>query len=99
MKATTPPLTFAFLGHRLVQGVAIETLLASLTALPLRVAEALQTAAGQVVAGAHRVGVRVPAAVAPSAGSNRSRLAQGVAVGTVLALLTAHTCRGLGEEE
>ena len=83
----------------MVQGVAIETGPAPLAALSLSVAEALQAAARQVVAGAHRVGVRVPAAVAPSAGLDRPRLAQGVAVETVLALLTAQTCRGDGEEE
>lgn len=87
-------LTLALLARCLLQGVAIETPLASLAVVALCVPHALKTPPGEVVAYPHCVEVHVAVAVAPHTGSNRPGLSQGVTIVTVFAHLTAHPCTG-----
>lgn len=98
LQAPARILTSALLSGGLAQGIAIVTRHAALAVVALRVAQAFQTPAGDVVADPHRVQVHVAVALASPAGPRWAGLAQGVAIVTIFALLTAHPCSERGKK-
>lgn len=76
----------------LVERIAVETLLTSFAVVALCVSETFEARPSDVVTQAQRVEVYVAIALASDAGTNRSRLSEGVTIVTIFTHLTAGSC-------
>lgn len=90
--------TSAFFPSCGIQGVAVVTPPAAFAVVALRVAQAFEAPPADVVTHSQRVWVRVAVAVALLTRTGWPGLSEGVTIVTVFTHLTAHPCKGSGQE-
>lgn len=94
-----PPLTFAFVGRAVGEGVSIETVLAAVAEEAVCVVDALQTFSGLTVTVPDRIWVNIIAALASATRSARSTLTERVSKEAIITEFTAFTCQETNNQE